>query len=126
MASTCHVAMWHSLQALRLQLIYQPASHVTTVDLQPLESCTTLVGPATSVSCLLLCVVRQAVINRYGAWEVDDAPPVKVEVEEVEGTADQGSSTPTNRGQEGSTAAAASNSKVRCIRIKVTGELGAN
>jgi len=71
-------------------------------------------------------VVLQAVINRYGAWEVDDAPPVKVEVEEVEGTADQGSSTTTNRGQEGSTAAAASNSKVRCIRIKVTGELGGN
>lgn len=25
----------------------------------------------------------QAVVNRYGAWEVDDAPPVSVQVQEL-------------------------------------------
>lgn len=60
----------------------------------------------------------QAVINRYGAWEVDDAPPVVVEVQEVDGTSSQGSSR-VHAGE----AAAPKGPKVSAVCISITGKL---
>lgn len=53
----------------------------------------------------------QAVVKRYGAWEVDDAPPVMVEVVEVAGSSGQGSS---------ATAGQDSGPKVSSISIRIT------
>lgn len=59
----------------------------------------------------------QAVVKRYGAWEVDDAPPVMVEVVEVAGSSGQGSS---------ATAGQDSGPKVSSISIRITGAPGAS
>lgn len=58
---------------------------------------------------------HQAVVKRYGAWEVDDAPPVMVEVREVAGSSGQGSS--AIAGHEASP-------KVSSICISITGAPG--
>ena len=60
-------------------------------------------------------LVLQAVIKRYGAWEVDDAPPVFVKVQEVAGAAAPGTSTSSDPGAAGS-------NKVGSITISVTGK----
>jgi hypothetical protein len=60
---------------------------------------------------------QQAVINRYGAWEVDDAPPVLVEVREVDGSSNQGSSR-VHAGE----ADAPSAPKVSAVCISITGK----
>jgi signal transduction histidine kinase len=55
----------------------------------------------------------QAVIARYGAWEVDDAQPVLVEIRELPGDAAGGSSSSTN--SSGGSSSGGSGSQIEIV-----------
>lgn len=57
---------------------------------------------------MLTLAGTQAVIARYGAWEVDDAPPVSVELLELAGSSSLGSSSTGDGGSSSSSGTAAS------------------
>lgn len=75
--------------------------------------------PTAALLLFVVAVALQAVIDRYGAWEVDDAPPVIVEVNEVVGSSGQGSS--STAGSSGAGGSQEGGGKVGGVSIKITG-----